>query len=252
MSAGHVSFVLLKEPRQIDPAAIAASYRSLFPGGALGTEVGDRVFTLRSSGSVSTYVADMPGPVPDGEAEGFAECSYGSILGAPHVGEHRFHVLLHSPCSKEDLIDSLPEHLRHTAAVAHALDAIGIYDGNAGATHLADFYIGALQEEPLPSYLITGLSLARESTDRASVLTRGLRRLGLQEFMVTMPIDDLDEGLSYLFDLVGYVVGRKAQFMDGETVGRTAEERIPVVCAPSPFDEKEQVVTLALHTLSDD
>lgn len=198
-----------------------------------------------------TYVAEMPDPIPNGEAEAFAECSYGSILGAPHAGEHHAHVLLLTRSSTEDSIDSLPEHMRHAAAVAHALEAVGIYDGNAGATHLTAFYVGALQSEELPPCLVTGLSLARESPRTASVLTRGLRRLGLQEFLVTVPMEQLAAGIEYVLDLVAYVVSRKEQLGDGETVGRSADERIPVVRQKSPFNDSEQVVTLALGVVSD-
>jgi hypothetical protein len=144
------------------------------------------------------------------------------------------------------MIDSLPEHLRHTASVAHALDALGVYDGNAGATHLAPFYIGAIQQESLPPHIVTGLSLAKESEGRVSVLTTGLRRLGLREFLVTVPIREIQPGIDYVLDLVGYVVDRREQIANGETVGRSVEERLLVTHRKSPVSDSEDVVTLDL------
>jgi hypothetical protein len=249
MPSQHVSFVLLKEARDLDAARISASHRDLFSGSALATDMDNDFLTLRSSGHFTTYVASTRGPVPNGEADGFAEYSYGSILGAPRVEEHGAHVIVITRSSGDSMIDSLQTHLRHTASVAHALDALGIYDGNAGATHIAPFYIGAAQQETLPPHLVTGLSLAKESEICATVLTKGLRRLGLREFLITVPIEEMRSGVEYLLDLVGYVVNRQEQLGDGETVGRSPEERLLVRHQRSPVNPAEEVVTLDLRSL---
>ncbi len=248
MPSQHLSFVLLKEPRDLDASRISASHRELFSGAALANDMENDFLTLRSSADSTTYVASMPGPVPNGEADGFAAYSYGSILGAPRVEEHGAHVIVITRSPEGSMIDSLPTHLRHTASVAHALDAIGVYDGNAGATHVAPFYIGAVQEDTLPPHLVTGLSLARDSENIVSVLTKGLRRLGLREFLITVPTGELQDGITYILDLVGYVVNRQQQLGDGETVGRSADERLLVRHQRSPVNESEEVVTVDLRS----
>ena len=244
MSAQHLSFVLTRGARILEPTRIALAYRDLFSGVAMSTDVDGDFVTLRSSGESVTYVAVMPAQVPNGEAEEFSRYSYASLLGAEPVQEHDTHAIVITRSTLATPLDSLGQHIRHTAAVAQTLDAVGIYDGNAGATHLTPFYVSCAQSEELPSPLITGLSVGQESPDRLSILTKGLTRLGLREFLITVPAGDAQACLDYLLDLVSYVVGRREQLGDGETVGRTAEESFLVTHRASPTSDSEEVVSI--------
>ena len=44
-----------------------------------------------------------------------------------------------------------------------------------------------------------------------------------------------------LYDLLAYVVSRGRPLPDGDTVGRTAAEKLPVHYVPSPIDPKVKV-----------
>jgi hypothetical protein len=50
-----------------------------------------------------------------------------------------------------------------------------------------------------------------------------------------------------LVALAGYVVENGPVIKDGDTVGEDADERIRVMCSPSAFGHKEQVMRLALR-----
>lgn len=249
MTTTHVSFVLLPQRAGIDGAQVSQSHRNLFSAAALCETKDKETIELRSGGDVISLASMMPGPVPHGEAEDFAAYSYGTIIGAPTVGPHLAHVIVVSTAPRLSKIDALSSHLRHTASVADALGAVGVYDGNAGATHLAPLYIDAIRNDELPSVLVTGVSLAKDSDTKVSALTKGLQRLDLCEFLVTIPISSLEADIGYLFDLVEYVVKRRNQLGDGETIGRTQEERIRVKYCPSPVDPTLQVATLDLSQL---
>jgi hypothetical protein len=44
-----------------------------------------------------------------------------------------------------------------------------------------------------------------------------------------------------MFDLLGYVASIGKPLPDGDTVGRTADERLPVSYVPSPLDSSKKV-----------
>jgi hypothetical protein len=251
VTSTHLSFVLLTNGCELDAGKISSSHRALFGDVVLATPSRPDHLTFRGNNQGFTVVSAMPGPVPNGEAESRAKNSYASIIGATLVETHSSHVLVMTRSPTGSMIDTLPEHLRLTASVASALDAVGIYDGNAGATHLSPFYIDSLKRELLPPALATGISLARESDDMASILTTGLGRLNLREFLVRAPLSELHSGVDYTLDLVEHVLNRQEDLADGATVGRTELERLPVTHRPSPVDESAEVVFIDLGHLSD-
>ena len=50
-----------------------------------------------------------------------------------------------------------------------------------------------------------------------------------------------------LYDLLAYVVSRGRPLADGDTVGRTADEKLPVHYVPSPVDPKVKVWRVELN-----
>jgi hypothetical protein len=52
---------------------------------------------------------------------------------------------------------------------------------------------------------------------------------------------DGNDALATFFDLLAYVTDRGEPIPEGDTVGRTAGERLEVAYAPSPIDGSKQV-----------
>jgi hypothetical protein len=249
----HLSCVLLSEPQPLDPAAISDCHKNLFAAAALtiGTTPNGDFTKLRTDVGTTTYVAAMPAPVPNGEAETHYRHSLESILGAAEVKPHAAHILVITRTEAPTSLDSLKTHLRNTAAVANAHQAVAVYDGAAGATHSADFYLEQLERDEIPVAIISGFSVANEGKDRLSFLTLGLRQLHIKELLVEVPRDNWDEGMDFVLNLASYVIGRGQQIPDGDTVGYSETQRIQVTYRSSPIDEKQQVAFLALPLRGD-
>ena len=140
-----------------------------------------------------------------------------------------------------------------TAAVVDAVgtDAVAAMLGHGVAFHRARVFadgarLAADEGEPLPAEVAIDVTAAQESAQRMSFLTHGLRRYGREEFYVTCPIEGTG-ALSFLLGLTRWMlVDPDKQLPTGDTVGRTADERILVQRVPSPTGEGPEVIRLDL------
>ncbi len=64
--------------------------------------------------------------------------------------------------------------------------------------------------------------------------------------LVTVSRGGGNEALLFALDMLGYVLDRGAPLPDGDTVGRTAEEKVRVQYVPSPIDPSRRLVKLEL------
>jgi hypothetical protein len=193
----------------------------------------------------TAFVVPVSAPVPDGEADEAARFSISAIGTGwklpPHAAQ--LIVTLRSPPSVSRM-DALGCFTAVLGAVSEASGAVGVYWGNAGATHDPAFFISVAQEPDLVSRLMlwTGVSVSREADDRLSLLSLGMQQLELPDLLLVAPNSvDGNDALATFFDLLAYVVNRGTPIPEGDTVGRTAEERLPVRYVPSPIDASRQV-----------
>ncbi len=246
-ASGGFSFVLL--PRSAVPTAegFLRAWRELF--GAASTPVvefcGDETAKIELEGA-STIVCLAPIPVPHGEAEKAARNSLsamrdGGIAPLSHVA----HLVVVSSADDEKPFDRLHRHTKVVAALAKATDAVGVYEGNAGAAHAADFYCGVAASEPPAALMLwNGVSVAK-SGDRVELLSLGMSQLKLPDILLKAPAAQAGEAFATLFDLLSYVASR-GRIAAGETVGRSALEKLPVSYVPSPIDPATQVMQVEL------
>ncbi|MFO1030739.1 MAG: hypothetical protein U1F60_06660 [Planctomycetota bacterium] len=62
------------------------------------------------------------------------------------------------------------------------------------------------------------------------------------ELLVSAPANQLEDALSFLFVVVGYLAHRGEAIATGETVGRSATEKYVVNYVPSPLDPAKRVM----------
>ncbi len=195
------------------------------------------------------FVAHMPAPIPKDEADSAARFSIGvfrrNAMWAPHVSHLVVSVVGNDPKEKPSL-EALTTFTQAVAAVAEATGAVGVYWGNGGVAHEASFFREIAAESDHPLMLWTGVSLARTPTE-VSLLTTGMRQFGLPEMMMNAPPTGGNAALAYLFDLASYVIERGTAIPEGDTVGRSERERIPVRYEPSPVDPSTKVAVIRLR-----
>ncbi len=183
----------------------------------------------------------IPAPVPKGEADEAAHYSVSALDRKWKLPPHRAHlvVTLHAQGDAMTRISLLTSIL---AALAESSPAVGIYWGDAGATHDPKFFRDIAKARTTLSRLAlwTGISIAREGK-RYSLLSLGMKQFDLPDLLLIIPPGKADDGIPFMFDLLGMAIEGGQPLPEGDTVGRTASEKLPVHYVPSPVDPKAKV-----------
>jgi len=252
MAAPVIAFVLTQGPVTLDATAIRNAHRRLVPGAAALTiemsDPGNAVIAPEDS-DLAFILATMPAPVPNGEAEDAVRFSISSFGTGWRLPPHDGHIMLvHQARSTLTLDQALTVFTTVVAAVAETVDAVGVYWGPGQATHEPKFFheIAAHATQGPPVMLWAGVSLARQRGE-ISLLSRGLpEQVGMPDLLLTAPSAQGNEALGFFFDLLSYMIRRGRAPADGESVGRSAAEKLFVRYVPSPAGDDARVMRVAL------
>jgi hypothetical protein len=248
----NLAFVLLREAQLPKGEEIVRAFPAFamkgqtlhFKGNQLKeeTQLGVLEFELQPGGSA--FIALMPTAVPNGEAENavrFSVSAFGTGWKLPTHKAHLVVSLRHSDSAS--LSDTLSLFTSLLGAVSKTSNAVGVYWGDAGATHDAKFLMSIAQERDPDSRIMlwTGVSVGREADGRLSLLSLGMNQLNLPDLLLIAQKSDGNEALGTFFDFLGYVRKLGKPLPEGDTIGRTADERLPIRYEPSPIDPSKKV-----------
>jgi hypothetical protein len=249
----YVAFLLLSEATRPDPDAIAAAYAALFPDRTPIVPTSDDVLGIDGGAASLTgedgvlHVMLVDHAVPDGEAERNATRSLAFVGQDPSIPPHEAHLVLPwNPNEELTVVEGLRAQARVTAAAALATGATAVYLGAAGATHPADWYIEVVRQVDDPTMLWIGVSHAVTEEPRHSFLSFGMHQFGQPDLLLTAGIEDGSDAIEYFYDLLAYCSASGKAIAEGETVGRTEDERIVVRYEPNPVDEDRVVFCVDL------
>jgi hypothetical protein len=139
-----------------------------------------------------------------------------------------------------------------TAAVVRSCDAVGAMLAHGVLFHkaglFADLAEAAASEGGLPIEIVVDVTVAREPGERVSFLTHGMQRYEREELFVTCP--ERGRGaLGFVYAMTRWLLTDTVKTLPtGDTVGRSAEEKILVQRVPSPLGEGAPVIRLDLAT----
>jgi Domain of unknown function (DUF4261) len=244
------AFVLLSEPVMPDGEAIVRAFESFASEGERlrvggGTTDGRlAVVELQLSPHGTAFVALMPMPIPNGEADEVARFSVSSLGTGWTLPAHHAHLVVSFlDADGTGALESLSRLTSVLAAVTQASRAVGVYWGDAEATHDPKFFVETAREPGVVPRITlwTGVSLAGEADGRVSLLSRGMKQLALPDLLLTAPRAKANAALAMFFDLLSYVAERGKALDEGDTVGTSPTERLPVRYEPSPIDPTKQV-----------
>jgi Domain of unknown function (DUF4261) len=239
----NFAFVLLSRPELPDAEAVVRSFASLSDRTLRSSEADDahaEVLKFEIDDDSDALVMLLPIPVPNGEADEAARFSLSAFGTGWTLPPHAAHLVV-TLQSETPQLESMLTLTSLLAAVAEASSAVGIYWGNAGATHDPEFFINVARDDDDDAKLMlwTGVSFAKEPDGRLSLLSLGMKQFGLPDMWLVAPQES--DPLPWLLDMLNYVVSRGEPLPDGDTVGRTASEKLPVRYVPSPIDDETKV-----------
>ena len=146
----NLAFVLLSEARLPSAEDIINNFSAFCqPDESIHEDFGageksssEQVLAFQLQSEEKAFVMLMPEPVPNEEADYGAQHSLSSIGTDWSLPAHSAHLIVTFQSSDtETPIEKLSRFTSFLAAVAKSSESVGIYWGNAGATHDSKFFI---------------------------------------------------------------------------------------------------------------
>ncbi|MEW5743565.1 MAG: hypothetical protein AB1938_31930 [Myxococcota bacterium] len=137
-----------------------------------------------------------------------------------------------------------------TACVIDHTDAVGAMLGHGVVFHRAPLFsklaaLGA-QKGLLPPEIAIDVTAANEGGGRMSFLSHNMTRYGREDFFVTCPVEGKG-AFDFLLMMVRWLYTDLEKVLrTGDTVGRTADEKIAIQRVPNPTGSGQTVIRLDL------
>lgn len=179
----------------------------------------------------------MPAPIPGGEAEHYAKANYMWRNAEQIVARHAAHLLV-TVMGDGDMLKRADVFVKVAASLMAQPNAVAFY--SEGAVYEPTMYRDCamvLKDEEMsgqtPILNLVWFGIYGNGKD-AGVYTYGMRRLGKEEIEVYVPQKsaNLEQMRSFLVSVAAYVIGEDVTLRDGETIGFSAEEKLPIKLSP--------------------
>jgi hypothetical protein len=173
----------------------------------------------------------MPVPIPWSELEGPCATAWWWPEATERMREHESHVIVAlmgraaSPVERHILLTHL------VSAVAATASAAGIYWGGGTVVHEPIAFqeqSAELTPDNLAPHLWVDMRLEPNEDVSFRYFTTGMESFGCLEIEIDRSRRQPEEILDFGYDIVNYVLMRGAPINDGETFGRSANEKIKV------------------------
>jgi hypothetical protein len=151
--------------------------------------------------------------------------------------DHTAHLILHVGSGELDALDTWLLLTKLAAAVVQSTDAAGVYWGAASTIHepavFTELAKSASREEP-PLMIWVGFHTSRTDAG-TSVFTTGMDAFGAMDIEVRDSELEPSAIVERLFGVAVYCIQTGKPLHDGDTIGESDAERIPVKHVPSAF-----------------
>lgn len=187
----------------------------------------DYITVLNYRGSLIS-VGLMPGPIPDGEAEYHAQSNYLWKEAEEVVKTHQAHLVVMVKGEKDAAVEMGELFVKVMVTLCRQGGVIGIY-ANSTVYH-PEFYMHfaeMLEEGLFPIFNLVWFGLYRGKNGVCGY-TCGMRNFGYDEIEIIDSSADSQEVGEFLSDIANYVITENVILQDGETIGFTEEQKLPI------------------------
>lgn len=251
-TSSNLAFVLLSEARLPDAESVSVAFRDFAAEGEeLREETDDsdggasrQVTSFVFNTGEKSFVALMPVAVPNGEADQGVQFSLSRFRNNWELPPHNAHLLVtFQPAPDSMPIIGLSRFTSILTAVTKVSPAVGVYWGNAGATHDSEFFVSIASDRDVAARMMlwSGVSFAREKDGRFSLLSLGMQQLNLPDLLLVAGDISKNVAVETMYNLLSYAADLGKPLCEGDTVGRDTDERLPVHYVKSPLDSKKKV-----------
>lgn len=224
-TGAFVGFVLLSAPRWKQDQ-FKADMRADW-GLDCGCD-GEEDSLVWNEGGMMAAVSLMEAPVPDGEAEANAANNYMWPEAVETARSHRAHLMVAVLGKDIPLRERGLFFVKIIAACCKQETVLGVY--TSGTVFQPQFYIeGAEMMKsgglPVLNWIYFGLYQTQGGWNS---YTYGMNIFGKDEMEVLDAKDDPQNVRGFLLDMVYYVLEENVTLRDGETIGFSAEQKLPI------------------------
>lgn len=188
-------------------------------------------------------LANMPVQIPWGDIEGTAQYAYNWKSALKDLEGHTGHAIVSVMASQNNSVDRFKILSKVLGSILMTSEAVGVYQGSQSLLIPRSQYLGhlkALEEDDVPVMLWIYLGL-RETANGNCAYTYGLKDFEKPEIEVIDSKLSLDELFDFLFSITSYVIGSNITLKNGETIGLTAEQKIPIKLSKGQFVEGQSL-----------
>ena len=182
-------------------------------------------------------LAYIPVQIPWGDIDGIAQYAYNWPTAAQELKDHNGHAIVSVMAGNKTAIERFRILSKVLCAILSTSNAIGIYQGNQSLLIPKSQYldnIGELKEDETPVTLWVYFGL-RKSDEGNNLYTYGLTEFGKQEIEVIDSKLGFEELYDSVANIVAYLIANDVTFKSGETIGNTAEQKIPIISSKGVF-----------------
>lgn len=235
--SGFVGFVLLSEPewdREQLAKDLKAEWGIKIPKDAINDKKYEDVI-LFDQNNLMIAITFVPAPVPADEVEHFARANYMWKSAVEDTKDHKAQLLVAILGGETDQRKRGRMFAKVVSSCLNQKNAIGVYAD--GAVYEKTFYREAAEmakNDGLPVLNLVWFGIYRDDK-QAGIYTYGLRKFGKDEIEVYVTPENGDfttvdfNGIrAFLLDISTYVIDSDVILRDGETIGFTAEQKLPI------------------------
>lgn len=215
--------------------------------GPVGTvECRDEMTSFELEGS-SVAIRFVPAPIPWGDLEGPCRRALFWPDAGKSLQEHKAHLVVTVGNPQADAIDRALLLTRVIVSVLDEADATGVYWGAGGVIQPPKAFLKLASDagrDMLPLHLWLSFAVGRTKRGGVAGYTIGLAAFGHMEIEVLESPLPAGELLDRLYTCAHYLLEKGPVLKDGDPIGMSPEDRIPVRLVPSTFGHKGLVIQL--------
>ncbi|WP_288632962.1 DUF4261 domain-containing protein [Butyricimonas virosa] len=192
------------------------------------TEESTRVFYY---GKTLVAISLIPTRVPGNEAEYFAEANYLWSEAVEKTKTHKAHVLVAVLARDLSPVEAGKLFVKVVATCLKQSNAIGVYV--SGTVFQPDFYVKVADRMknndhvlPVLNWIYFGIYKDKSGNN---AYTYGMKAFGKDEMEILGSKHGLTELQGLMFEIVCYIIGSDVTLHEGETLGVSKEQKLPII-----------------------
>lgn len=190
-------------------------------------EEGKDAFVISYQGAmIAVSLIDVH--IPEGETEGAAANNFLWKDGVEQVKKHQAHIIVAIMGRNISPIESGKLLVKAVTSICKQDGVLGIYTGST--VYALDYYLrfaGVLADDLFPLYNLIWVGLYNGQNGLCGY-TSGMINFGYDEIEVLDSKADMKELHGFLVEIANYVIMENVVLKDGETIGFSAEQKLPI------------------------